>query len=105
MLAEVLNSGANPKDSDAAAVRAALMLTTGDAAQISQAANDLQSLVSKTPDNHLLRFNLARAYMAKNDPEQARLQLESAIKIRPDFLVARDMLAQIYLGKSDHSKL
>jgi tetratricopeptide (TPR) repeat protein len=102
LLAEVLK--ANPKDSDAVAMRAALMLTTGDAAQISQAANDLQSLVSKTPDNHLLRFNLARAYMAKNDPEQARLQLESAIKIRPDFLVARDMLAQIYLGKKDYSK-
>ena len=94
----------NPKDTDAIAMRAALMLTTGDAAQITQAVNDLQSLVAKTPDNHLLRFNLARAYLAKNDAEQARLQLEAAVKLRPDFIVARDMLARVYLAKKDYAK-
>ena len=99
LLAEILKD--NPKDSDAIAMRAALMLTTGDAAQINQAVNDLQSLVAKTPDNHLLRYNLARAYLAKNDTEQARLQLEAAIKLRPDFLVARNLLARIYLDKND----
>jgi tetratricopeptide (TPR) repeat protein len=102
LLATVLKQ--NPKDSDAVAMRAALMLTTGDAAQINQAVNDLQSLVAKTPDNHLLRFNLARGYLAKNDMEQARLQLEAAIKLRPDFLVARDLLGRIYLNKKDYSK-
>ena len=102
MLASVLKD--NPKDNDAIAMRAALMLQTGDAAQITQATNDLQSLVSRRPDNHLLRFNLARAYLAKNDPEQARLQLEAAIKIRPDFLIARDQLARIYLLKGDMGK-
>src|SRR6202030_2455386 len=94
----------NPQDSDAIAMRAALMLTTGDVTQINQDANDLQSLVAKTPDNHLLRFNLARAYVAKNDLEQARLQLEAAIKIRPDFVVARDLLARIYLVKNDFAR-
>ncbi|MDP8990318.1 MAG: tetratricopeptide repeat protein, partial [Acidobacteriota bacterium] len=64
LLATVLKQ--NPKDTDAIAMRAALMLTTGDAAQINQAVNDLQSLVAKSPDNHLLRFNLGRAYLAKN---------------------------------------
>ena len=77
LLATILKEA--PKDSDAVAMRAALMLVTGDLKQINQAVDDLQSLVAKTPDNHLLRFNLARAYMAKNDPEQARLQLEAAI--------------------------
>ena len=102
LLAAILKD--NPKDSDAIAMRAALMLQTGDLAQITQATNDLQSLVSNAPNNHLLRFNLARAYIAKNDVEQARLQLEAAIKIRPDFLVARDMLARIYLQKNDYAK-
>ena len=101
LLAEILKD--NSKDSDAIAMRAALMLTTGDAAQINQAVNDLQSLVAKTPDNHLLHFNLARGYLAKNDGEQARLQLEAAIKLRPDFLIARDMLARIYLNKKDYA--
>lgn len=94
----------NPKDNDAISMRAALMLQTGDATQITQATNDLQSLVSKRPDNHLLRFNLARAYVAKQDVEQARMQLEAAIKIRPDFLIARDLLARIYLQKGDSAK-
>jgi tetratricopeptide (TPR) repeat protein len=102
LLASILKD--NPKDNDAVAMRAALMLQTGDLAQITQAANDLQSLVSNTPNNHLLRYNLARAYVAKNDLEQARLQLESAIKIRPDFLIARNLLARIYLQKNDFAK-
>jgi len=94
----------NPKDSDAVAMRAALMLQTGNAEQISQAANDLQSLVTKTPDNHLLRYNLAKAFLAKADPEQARLQLEAAIKLRTDFIVARELLARIFLAKGDSAR-
>ncbi len=102
LLAEILKD--NSKDSDAIAMRAALMLTTGNAAQINQAVNDLQSLVAKTPDNHLLHYNLARGYLAKGDPEQARLQLEAAIKLRPDFVVARNLLARIYLTKKDYAR-
>lgn len=102
LLAAILKD--NPKDNDAIAMRAALMLVTGDLAQVNQAANDLQSLVAKTPDNHLLRFNLARAYAAKNDLDQARLQLEAAIKIRPDFVLARDLLSRIYLNKGDYAR-
>ena len=101
MLASVLKD--NPKDVDAIAMRAALMLTTGDREQINMAANDLQSLVSKSPQNHLYRFNYARALIAKTPPdvEAARLQLEEAIKIRPDFLAGRQLLAKIYLTKGD----
>ena len=102
LLAAILKE--NPKDNDAIAMRAALMLQTGDLAQITQATNDLQSLVSRTPENHLLRYNLARGYLAKNDPEQARLQLEAAIKLRPDFVLARDLLARIYLRKGDNAR-
>ncbi len=94
----------NPKDSDAVAMRAALLLQTGNAGQIKQASNDLQSLVAKTPDNHLLRYSLARALIAQGDAEQARMQLEAAIKIRPDFIVAREMLAKVYLTKGDPAR-
>jgi tetratricopeptide (TPR) repeat protein len=102
LLATILKE--TPNDADAVAMRAALMLVTGDLKQINQAVEDLQSLVAKAPDNHLLRFNLARAYAAKNDQEQSRLQLEAAIKIRPDFVLAHDMLARIYFNKGDYSK-
>jgi tetratricopeptide (TPR) repeat protein len=94
----------NPKDNDAIAMRAALMLTPGDRQQINMAANDLQSLVSKTPGNHLLQFNLARALIAKGDIEGARVHLEDAVKIRSDFIAAREILARIYLSKGDPAK-
>jgi tetratricopeptide (TPR) repeat protein len=94
----------NPKDSDAVAMRAALMLTTGNRDQINMAANDLQALVTKTPENHLLRYNLARADLAKGDSEGARQQLEEAVKIRPDFVIARELLGRLYLAEREPAK-
>ncbi|HEX5431537.1 MAG TPA: tetratricopeptide repeat protein, partial [Bryobacteraceae bacterium] len=94
----------NPKDPDAIAMRAALLLSTGNRNQVNEAANDLQGLVTKNPKNHLLRYNLARAMIAKGDTEGARLQLEEAIKIRPDFIAAHDLLARVYLNKGDSNK-
>lgn len=91
----------NPKDADAISMRAALMLTTGDIQQINSATSDLQALVTKSPSNHLLRFNLARALVAKGDLEQARLQLEEAIKLRPDFVVARELLTRVHISRGD----
>jgi len=102
LLAAILKD--DPKDSDAIAMRAALMLSTGNREQINLAANDLQGLVAKTPQNHLLRFNLARALLAKGEIEPARIQLEEAVKIRADFLAARELLAQIFLSKGDPAK-
>ncbi len=94
----------NPKDSDAIAMHAALLLTGGKPEQVDQAAIDLQSLVSKNPNNHLLRYNYARALLAKGQIEPARLQLEDALKTRPDFVSAREVLARIYLVKPDAPK-
>lgn len=102
LLAGLLKS--NPKDNEAIAMRAALMLTTGNRDQINTATNDLQSLVTKMPQNHLLRFNLARALVAKGDLDGAQQQLEEAVKIRADFIVARELLARIYLAKGDPPK-
>lgn len=102
LLAAILKD--NPKDNDAIAMRAALMLTTGNRDQINLAANDLQALVTKSPQNHLYHFNLARALVAKGEIEAARLQLEEAIKIRSDFIMARELLARIYLAKGDSGK-
>lgn len=100
LLATILKE--NPKDNDAIAMRAALQLQTGNLDQISLAANDLQALVTKSPKNHLLRFNLARALAAKGQIDAARLQLEEAVKLRPDFLMARQLLSRIYAVKGDY---
>jgi tetratricopeptide (TPR) repeat protein len=102
MLAAVLKD--NPKDSDAIAMRASMMLTTGNRDQINMAANDLQTLVSKSPQNHLYHFNLARALIVKGDLDGARLQLEEAIKIRSDFTAGRIMLGRLYMAKGDAAR-
>lgn len=102
LLAAILKD--HPKDNDAIAMRAALMLNTGNRDQINMAANDLQALVAKMPQNHLLHFNLARALAAKGEVDQARLQLEEAVQLRPDFLAARELLARIYIAKNDWAK-
>jgi tetratricopeptide (TPR) repeat protein len=102
LLATILKD--NPKDNDAIAMRAALMLTTGNREQINSAANDLQSLVTKSPTNHLYHFNLARAMLAKGEVEPARIQLEEAIKLRSDFVLARELLARVYLAKNQPEK-
>jgi Flp pilus assembly protein TadD len=102
MLAAILKD--DPKDNDAISMRAALMLTTGNREQINLAANDLQALVTKSPQNHQYHFNLAKALVAKGEIEPARLQLEEAIKLRSDFVLARIMLARIYMAKADAAK-
>ena len=94
----------DPKDPDAIAMHAALLLNTGKPEQVAQAATDLQGLVSKEPDKYLVRFNYARALLAQNKLEPARLQLEDAIKTRPDFVAAREVLARLYLVKQDPAK-
>jgi len=115
LLAAILKE--NPKDSDAIAMRAALMTTSGDAAQINQAAVDLQSLVAKNPNNVVLKLNYARALLAQlvldsRDPnkhdrsklDQARLQLEAAIAQQTGFVAAREMLIRVYMAKPDMPK-
>ncbi len=91
----------SPKDDDALAMRAGLMLYSGNPNETQAAVSDLQALVSRMPSNHLLRLNLARALLARGDLDQARLQLEEAVKLRPDFLGARELLARVYYFKGD----
>jgi tetratricopeptide (TPR) repeat protein len=94
----------NPKDSEAIGMRAALMLSAGNRDQINVAANDLQALVTKTPENHVFRYNLARALVAKGEIEPARLQLEEVIKLRSDLVLPRILLAKIYLVERQPTK-
>jgi predicted Zn-dependent protease len=52
----------------------------------------------------MLRYNLARALLAKGELDPARLQLEEAIKLRTDFIAARELLARISLSNGDAGK-
>jgi tetratricopeptide (TPR) repeat protein len=102
LLAKVLE--ADPKDPEAISMRASLHLASGNRDEINLAVNDLQGLVNKTPNNHLLHFNLGRALLAKGEIEQARVQFDEVLKLRQDFLAARETLARIYLSRNNGAK-
>ncbi|MBY0502802.1 MAG: tetratricopeptide repeat protein [Bryobacteraceae bacterium] len=89
-------------DTEALAMRASLKLQAGTREEVQSAINDLQSVVAKSPENHVLRFNLARALIAKGDLDAARVQLLEAIKYRPDYQLAKLALAQVYISKQDY---
>ncbi|MGH9628499.1 MAG: tetratricopeptide repeat protein, partial [Bryobacteraceae bacterium] len=94
----------NPKDQEAIAIRASLSMMSGTQEELQSAINDLQSVVSDMPQNPVLRFNLGRAYLAKGNSQQARIQLEEAVKIRPDYLLARVALGEVMLNSGEYGK-
>lgn len=90
-------------DPEAIAMRASLWLYAGKPDQINTAISELQSVVSKMPENFVLRYNLGRALMSKGDIDGARVQLADALKYRPDYLPARLALAQILVARGEHA--
>lgn len=94
----------DPKNSDGIALRASLMLQTGNREQVQMAVNDLQALVARTPDSHIPRFNYARALMVKGDFDAAAIQLQDVMKIRPDFLPGKQLWAQCASQKGDSNR-
>jgi tetratricopeptide (TPR) repeat protein len=88
----------SPGDNDARGLAASLMLDKGD---VAKALTELQSVVTRAPDNPVSRFNLGRAHLARGEWEQARQQLQKAIEIRPDYILARLALAQLQVTRSE----
>src|SRR5579871_3693234 len=78
----------DPKDSDVIAMHATLLLQSGDPKQIKTVISELQPLVTKTPRNATLHYNLGRAYMAASDSQnldQARIHFQEAVKDEPRY--------------------
>jgi tetratricopeptide (TPR) repeat protein len=89
---------ADPKDSDALGLQAALLLDKGD---LQNATTQLQTVVTRAPGNFVAHFNLGRALLEKGDLEPARAQFNEALRLRPDYLAARLALAQLQLSKRE----
>jgi tetratricopeptide (TPR) repeat protein len=91
----------SPKDPEAIAMRASLWLYAGKPEQINTAITELQSVVSKMPENFVLRYNLGRALHNKGDLDGARVQYLDAIKLKSDYLPPRVALAQLLAERGD----
>lgn len=91
----------NPRDAVGLALRATLWLEMGNRSEFRQALSDLESAAGRLPRNPVVRYNLGRAYWAKGDLEQARLQFRTAVDIQPDYLAPQLALAQIHVSKGE----
>ena len=103
LLTQILKE--DPKDDEALAIRASIQMMTGSKDQLQSAINDLQTVVSRLPDNPVVRFNLGRAHLAKGNLQQAKIQFEESLKLRPDYLLPRIALAQLLQQNQEYGKV
>jgi tetratricopeptide (TPR) repeat protein len=89
----------HPNDGDARSLEASFLLDRGE---VARAIAELQSVVTRSPDNFVARYQLGRAHMAEGNWEQARQSFEKAIEIQPDYLIARVSLAQLLVTRGDY---
>jgi tetratricopeptide (TPR) repeat protein len=96
----------DPKDADVIAMHATLLLQTNDPKQIKTVIAELQPLVSKTPKNVALQFNLGRAYMAASESQnldQARIHFQEALKVEPRYTPARMAMGELQLARGENA--
>jgi len=96
----------DPKDPEALAMRATMLIENGDKGQVRTAISQLQPLIAKMPGNPTLHLNLGRAYMSSGDPQsldQARIQFLEALKIEPRYIPARLALSQLQLARGENA--
>ena len=102
MVASLLRD--DPKDPEALALHATLLLASGDPRQVKVAIAELEPLIARLPRNAALHFNLGRAYMALADQqyrEKAREQLEAALRLDPHHAPAKLAWAELALARGD----
>lgn len=100
----------NPKDPEAIAMHASLLLQSADRGQADGIISQLQPLVAKTPTTQreqlgILHFNLARAYALKGDPQsldQSRLHFQETLKVRQNYIPAKLALAELQLNRQEN---
>lgn len=92
------------ENSQAIALRGALRLKTGDMDALQDAINDFESVLTRMPENVVLRYDLAEAYLAAGNRERARVEFQQAIEKRPDYMPPRYGLAKVYIGSEQYAQ-
>src|SRR5580704_1417189 len=103
MVSELLRI--DPKDPEAIALHATLLLDSGNKDDVKKVIAELQPLISKLPGNATVHLNLGHAYIASGDPQnldQARIQFIEALKIDPRYVPARLALGQLELARGEN---
>lgn len=94
----------DPSNNGAISMRASLWLNFGTKEQFDAAVKDLQRLVSKEPNNAVIRYNLGRAYHSRGELDAARTQYAEAVKASRYLTAAHLGLGQIAMAKGEPGK-
>jgi len=94
----------NKDDAEAQAIRASLRMRGGSKEDVDTSIREFQTIITRMPDNPVVRFNLGEALMAKGELDQARVQFDEAIKLRSSYLPPRLALSRIHLLKGEFPK-
>lgn len=94
----------DPTNNGAVSMRASLWLNFGTKEQFDAAVKDLQQLISKEPNNAVIRYNLGRAYHSRGELDAARTQYAEAVKTSKYLTAAHLGLGQIALAKREPGK-
>ncbi|MEJ5369142.1 MAG: tetratricopeptide repeat protein [Bryobacteraceae bacterium] len=94
----------DPSNNGAISMRASLWLNFGTKEQFDAAVKDLQQLISKEPNNAVIRYNLGRAYHSRGELDAARTQYAEAVKASRYLTAAHLGLGQIALAKNEPGK-
>jgi len=92
------------QNSHALALRAALLLQTGEPEALQAAINDFEVVLSRMPENVVLRYNLGEVYLTSGNRDRAIVEFQQAIEKRPDYLLPRYGLARVYLLSQDYAR-
>ncbi len=91
-------------DPEVKALRAALRVQSGDRKEIQAAVSELREVVTRIPNNPVIRFRLGEALMSNGDQDQARLQFEESVKLHNAYTPAKLALTHIFTAKGEHAK-
>lgn len=94
----------NPKDAAASQLYASLLLDTGVKQDVQKSLAEMKNLVQTNNTDPVLHFDLARAYYAQHNLDQAQTEALEAVRLRPSLLPARVLAARIYEDRGQHGK-
>jgi len=93
--------GRDPEYIDGRRLESEVLLAKGDA---KKAIEVLESLDHTYPDTAIVKYQLGRAYLRNNNPNQAKAALEQAVSISPNYTDPILLLAEINL-RSGHGDI
>jgi len=91
----------DPENDTARVLRGTLRIAAGDRETAEEVIAELETILPRMPQNPVVNYNLARAYLAIGQVDPAVVQLQEAIRKRSDYILPRLALGEIRLRRNE----